>query len=313
LKGEAAGTTSSIGTCITCGDDKFDRRVVGDQTGQLHVDDPVEQPAIVAVEAAAGFMQVLGVRPAVHRQQRVGKAGVQADHVAGVDGDAVGFENAHQPVVADRFAPPSDVMLQVDQHTAALRAMLGQLFDAERTRVGPGKACPVGHGIRVFGGAADLLAGAKAVVEHRLGLAIAIGIEAASHVRQAVPLRRVLGVHQQHLVAHHVGERIVLARVRPAEALLPRAPAVAQRGERLRRQAARVERHAARYVERQREAEGQTFLHLGDALQNLGAIDQVHSAALVIGAEFAPMAGLRRLLPPLRHAASAFFSGGSRM
>ncbi|MNY44575.1 hypothetical protein D3C86_1796130 [compost metagenome] len=158
--------------------------------------------------------------------------------------------------------------------------------------------------MRVRGRCRDFHSGPKAVVEHGLGLAVAIGIEAAAHMRQAVPLGGVLRVHQQHVVANHVGKQRVFRSVGPAVALRAGALTVAQRGVALRGQPPGVQRHAARQVERQRQAECSSLLNFGNALQDFFASNQVHAAALVVRAEFAPIAAVRRVLPSLRHDAA---------
>ncbi|MNV34195.1 hypothetical protein D3C71_1256040 [compost metagenome] len=98
---------------------------------------------------------------------------------------------------------------QIDQHRTALNAVLGQVLNAQRTGVRAGITGPVSACMRVGGRCRDFHSGPKAVVEHGLGLAVAIGIEAAAHMRQAVPLGGVLRVHQQHVIANHVGKQRV--------------------------------------------------------------------------------------------------------
>jgi len=87
---------------------------------------------------------------------------------------------------------------------------------------------------------------------------------------------------QQHqVVADHVGlHRVVLAHL-VGEIL----PAVALRGGDARRMAPRVERVAARIVERQRQHEGEALLHLAHALQHLLGRHPVHATALVVLAD----------------------------
>ena len=59
--------------------------------------------------------------------------------------------------------------------------------------------------------AGDVLAGAIAVVEHHLGLAVAVDIEQLPDMREAVPLRRVLQRQQHQVVADHVDQLRVVA------------------------------------------------------------------------------------------------------
>lgn len=132
---------------------------------------------------------------------------MQAHHVAGLDRHVVGFQYAHQLVVTHGGAGAADVGFQIDHHGASLHTVFGQVIDTERAGAGAGKAGPVRKRMRIFVSRQDIDAGPKTVVEHRFGRAVAIGVEAAAHVRQAVPLRGVLGVHQQHVVAHHIGKQ----------------------------------------------------------------------------------------------------------
>ena len=59
-----------------------------------------------------------------------------------LDLDAVGFEHAHQLVVADGFSLSLKMVMQFDHHAAALRAVLGEVLDAERLRFGAFEAVP---------------------------------------------------------------------------------------------------------------------------------------------------------------------------
>src|SRR5918992_415667 len=71
-----------------------------------------------------------------------------------------------------------------------------------------------------FRGRSNIFAGAKAVVEHELALAVAVGVEAAADVGEAVPLRRILQGHEDRVVRNHVGEVGVVLGERKAEVLL---------------------------------------------------------------------------------------------
>jgi hypothetical protein len=75
----------------------------------------------------------------------------------------------------------------------------------------------------------------------------------------------------------------------------------AQGGEATRRIAARVEPVAAGKVERQAQAEADAFLHLGDALQQLLAGNEIDTAELIVGAEITPIRSFRSTLPALLH------------
>src|SRR5262245_56863494 len=63
--------------------------------------------------------------------------------------------------------------------------------------------------------------------------------------------------------------------------------------------APRIERVAAGIVERQAQAEGQAFAHLGNALLDLLGREQIEPAELVVGAEIPPCRSFGPLLPAL--------------
>src|SRR5450759_3768679 len=66
---------------------------------------------------------------------------------------------------------------------------------------------------------------------------------------------------------------------------------------------------AAGVIQRQRQAEAHSRLHLGHTLQHFLRRDQVHAAALVVGAKIAPIRAGRALFPSVRH---LFIPGYSR-
>jgi hypothetical protein len=145
-------------------------------------------------------------------------------------------------------------------------------------------------------GPRDVLAGAVAVVEHRLRLAVAVGVEQLADVRQAVPLRRVLQVQDHRVVIDDVGGFRVVAlhdvdHVRAA---------VAQRRAQDRRMAPRVEQVAARIIQRQAQAEHQAFLHFGDALLHLLRCQQVQPSELIVRSEVPPGRALGPVFPACR-------------
>ncbi len=205
----------------------------------------------------------------------------------------------HQVVVADGVALAAEVMVQVDHHAAALRAVLGEVLDAERL----GLRC-----LRISPRLRRTCSRRRARCPRRRESRCrtrsrALPSPSASKrlptCAKRVPLRRVLQREQHHVVAHHVGEvRVVLAE-REAEVLLAGALAVAHGGRDARRVAARVEHVAAGIVERQRQAEADALLHLGHALQHLLARHVVHAPALVVGAELAPVGARGSVLPSL--------------
>jgi hypothetical protein len=155
----------------------------------------------------------------------------------------------------------------------------------------------LGTGVAGIGGTDNVLAGAVAVVEDRLRLAVAVGVEQRADVGEAVPLGRILQVHDGEVVVHHVGEVGIVSGEGVIEVGLVAAHGRAQQ----RRMAARVEHVAARVVERQAEAEAQSLAHLGDALSHFGGRDQVHAAELIVGAEVAPVRPVRPALPTSSH------------
>jgi hypothetical protein len=191
---------------------RLDRVVVGDQHRESAVGDPLQQLGVAAVEDGAGLIQHRGVGLPAHADHRLREAGVQAHHVAGLDLDAIGVEDAHQRVVADDRAARAEVRVQVDHHAAALHAALGHVLDAERDGArGRAAVAPRRHaGVGRVGGREDVAAGAVAVVVDRFGDTVAVGVEQLADVGEAVPLRRVLQVHHHQVVADHVGvQRVV--------------------------------------------------------------------------------------------------------
>ena len=283
------------------GGNQLDREVVGDQAGGAAIAHPLQHALVASLEAAAGAVQELRVGVLAQLEDHVGEAGVEAEHVAALHLDLVRIQDAHQLVIGDGMALAPEMVMQIDQHAAPLRAVFGEELHAERFCLRAFVARPR-LGLGVLGRRHDVFIGAKAVVEDDFRLAVAVGIEAAADVRKGVPLRRVLQRHQHDVVADDVGEvRVVLAE-RIAEVL----PALVLAGIAHRRRdpgrvPARIERRAARIVERQRQAERNALLHLGHALQHLLARHPVHAAALIVGTELAPVGSRRSLLPALAH------------
>jgi hypothetical protein len=148
---------------------------------------------------------------------------------------------------------------------------------------------------RVVGrlGADDVGAGAVAVVVDGLGHAVAVGVEQLTDVRETVPLGRVLQVQDRQVVADDIGLRLVV----DEQSVVHVRPAIAYRGPKHRRMAARVQHVAARVVERQAQAEHAALLDFGNSFANLLRVDQVQSTELVVGAEVAPVRSGRALLP----------------
>jgi hypothetical protein len=93
---------------------------------------------------------------------------------------------------------------------AALHAALGHALDAQRLARARCSSIAAGRrhaGIGAVQRAEDVDLRAVAVVVARLGHAVAVGVEQLAHVREAVPLRGVLQVHQHQVVADHVAVR----------------------------------------------------------------------------------------------------------
>jgi hypothetical protein len=103
-------------------------------------------------------------------------------------------------------------------------------------------------------------------------------------MRQTVPLRAVLQMHDDQVVTHDIGAQGVVA----PHLVVHIGFAVAHRGAQHRRAAAGVEHRAAGEVQRQAQVEAQAMLDLSHALQDLGGCEQIHAAELVIGAKVAP-------------------------
>jgi hypothetical protein len=140
----------------------------------------------------------------LHLDERFTEAGVQADHVARLDGDAILFANPHQILIADELALAAEMSMEIDQHRASLDACHGHGLDTERIGLDAFEAGPV-FSVTVLSGADDMLAAAPAVVEHGFRHAVAVGVEERTDMGEGVPLGRVLGVEQDGLVAYDVG------------------------------------------------------------------------------------------------------------
>ena len=151
------------------------------------------------------------------------------------------------------------MMLEVDHHAAALHAVRRHVVDRQ-LECADMLAALDGTAVTVVHRADDVLAGAVAVVEDDLGLAVAIRVEQLPDMGEAVPLRRVLQRHLDDVVADHVDQFGVLAGERVGDI----GHAVALVRDEARRVAPLVDHRAARIIERQAQAEGPAFHHLGD-------------------------------------------------
>ena len=276
---------------------RLDGVVVGDQNSQAAIGDPVEQLRITPIERSAKLIQHRRIRITVHLEQLLGKAGMQADHVAGLDDDAIGFEYAHHQVVADGDALVAHVCLQVDHDPASLNAGFGHVLNAQLDRVGSGLmlARTGVAGVRTVGGSDDVLTSPVTVVIHRLRNTVAVGVEHRPYVREAVPLRRILQVHDHEIIADHIALRLIVGK----QPVVHVGPSVAQRRSDHRRVATRIEHVATGVIQRQAKTEGATLANLGNTLTHLFRSQQINLAALVVGAKIAPVRPWRTLRPPL--------------
>ena len=182
--------------------------------------------------------------------------------------------------------------LEIDHHAAALHAVRRHMIDRQFERADMLAALDRAAAAIVHR-PDDVLAGAVAIVEDDLGRAVAIGIEQLPDMREAIPLRRILQRHLDDVVADHVDQFRVLAGERVGDVGHP----VTLVGNQARRMAARVDDSAARIIERQAEAEGPAFLHLGHSLQDLVRGQQIEPAELIVGAPIAPGRARRATLP----------------
>ena len=147
----------------------------------------------------------------------------------------------------------------------------------------------------VVGGTDDVAAGAIAVVEHVLRLAVAIGIEHLPDMGQAVPLGRVLQGQDDLVVAYDVGGR----RVVTAQRIVHVRSVTAHGGLQHRRVAARRQNSPAGIIQWQRQAEGLAGFYLGDALQDLFGRQQIKPATFIIRSPIAPGGTWRAAGPTL--------------
>ena len=266
----------------------FHRIVVGNQGHQARVGDPLQQARIAAFQHRAALVQQFAIRLLVHFQQHFRKARVQAHHVALFNADMVFFHDVHELLIVDVDALAPHMGVQVNHHGTALHAALGHFVDAQGFGLRGGLAGNFGEvknaGAFAAGWAHHVDACAKTVVVHRLGLAVAVGIEHRAYMGQAVPLRAVLQVHDDQVIADHIGAAGVVT----PQLVIQIGLAVAQGWSQHRRQATGVQHVATGHIERQAEVEGQAFFHFGNALTHFVGRQQVHPAVLVVGSKVAP-------------------------
>ena len=185
MQGQARPAEPATGQCDA---GQFHRRVVCDEAGQSAIGNPLQQFFIAPIQTDGLCVQGPRIGLAPHLQQQFAESGVQTNHVATGDLDSIRIHYLHQIVIANRFARKRMMCGEVNHHATPLCAMLRQHLHAEllRHRIGVTQRC---RRLRVLMAGADVLAGAKAVVEHCLVNAITVRIKAAAHVGEAVPLR----------------------------------------------------------------------------------------------------------------------------
>ena len=279
------------------GGQTFDCVVVGDQGHQARIGDPLQQPLVAPLQHGARVFYRVRVGLFVHLQQHLGKTGVQAHHVARLHHHVVLAHDVHQQVVAHPHTLTAQMRMQVDHHRTALHAALGHFFDAQRLGRGRRLSGDLGKAKNARPLAAarahHIGACAKAVVVHRLGHAVAVGVEHRAHMRQAVPLGAVLQMHDHQVVAHHIGASRVVA----PQLVVHVGLALAHRRAQHRWLAPGVEHIAPGKIQRQAQVEGLPGAHLIDALQHFLWRQEVHATALVVRPEVAPVRAGWTLFP----------------
>ena len=158
-------------------------------------------------------MDLHRVGVAVPLEDLGGEAGVEQEHVAGLDDDVVG---RHDLLERRRGRPPravvAEVVREVDEHAAALHAVERHVLQAEVVR----EAARARRRRRAASAlrSDEVDAGAVAVVVDGLLDAVAVGVELGTDVRERVPLRRVLQRERHHVVGPHVDElRVAHSRI----------------------------------------------------------------------------------------------------
>ena len=226
--------------------------------------------------AAQGIGEHRRVGPLVHVEDHPVVAGAEAQEVALLDLDLVRLHDPHQLVVADEFPPRpkcASRSIITPRPCIGCAAMLSIASAARRHARRLDRLA-----VAVIHRPDDVLAGAIAVVEDDLGLAVAIGVEQLADMGKAVPLRRILQRHLDDVVADHIDELRVLA----VERIGHIGHAVALVREKPRRMAARVDHGAAGIVERQAQAKSRPSLTSATPL-DLVRGQEVEPAELIVG------------------------------
>ncbi|CUI47885.1 Uncharacterised protein [Achromobacter sp. 2789STDY5608621] len=275
----------------------FQRMIVRRHRGHLGIGDPLQQLLVAAIQPGADLVQGVVIRLALLFQQRIAEFGVEQHDVALLDLDAVGLDDAHQVVVAHRLLLAAIMPGQVDHDAAALQAGFGQLGDVQLLGVGGPALAQIGLGetiVDVIVHRADhVFVGAVAVVVDAFGQAVAVGVEQRAHVRQRVPLGRVLQAHLDDVIAQHVDATRAQAAQREVQVLVAVTLGRAQLG----RMAAHVDAVAAGVVQRQRQTEAQALADFLDSLHHVRGSDVIQATPLVIRAEVSPVRSLGTVLP----------------
>ena len=276
---------SRIGRCFCgrCGIG-LDGEVVcanGDDAGVRY---PLQQFFVAAIQHRTRRCQECSVGLLLHFQDQVGKAGVQAEKIAHLDGGALRVQRRHQAVVADQCACAAMYPFQINHHTATLYARRREMLDADRART------PAAIG---FIRTDQFDARAVAVVVDLLGPPVAVGIEHLTDVAQAVPLRRILQEHEHRVIGHHIAQGVVHGRQLKVE-VEPVAPSFIDELGGL----AMLEQHIATgIVQRQTEAKSNAVLDFPNRAQARFRRQQVHPTKLVVRAKIAPVGSFRAIFP----------------
>ena len=153
------------------------------------------------VEVRAHPVDLHGIRLAVPLEDLRREAGVDQQHVAGFDDDVVGRHDLLERRAVDAAELVAEVVRHVDEHAAALHALVRHVLQAEVVREA---AVVAAVARRVLLRADEVDAGAVAVVEDGFLDAVAVGVELGARVRERVPLRRVLQRERHDVVGPHV-------------------------------------------------------------------------------------------------------------
>ena len=255
----------------------------------------------MGVQVGAGGEELPRVGLLVPLEDLGGVAGVEQEHVAGLDHDVV---RGHDLLERGQVDPPpvvAQVVGQVDEDAAALHPVEGHVLQSEVAGEG-GVPAAVAPG--VVARADEVDPGPVAVVVDALLDPVAVGVELGPDVGEGVPLGRVLQGEGDHVVGPDV-DVLGIAEVRH----LAHVDVVEGVGDALhvlgRRHAGRrsplVQGRPAREVEGQAQAEADPGFDLAHPLEDLLGGEQVDASELVVVPPVPPRRTVRALLPPLGH------------